>query len=274
MMPDTLSLTHNREETLDVFRAIRRATRKFRALKLDFTTLHRVTPAAALVLAAELDRWRRIHKIRPVVFDADRWDPNVSRLLFDMGLFDLVEAQNLPVIRRDLEPVERFIRYRTGRGALGEEAVALREAVESCIGEGLPSRRAMYRGVTEAMTNVHKHAYIGPFVDATPIIKDAWWIGGGFAPDQHRLRVLVYDQGIGIPATLPRRYALERVTDVLRGRGWHDNDAGRIAAAMELGRTRTGNPNQGRGLPDLQLFVNAADRATLRILSRRGEYIC
>ena len=131
----------------------------------------------------------------------------------------------------------------------------------------------MFRGVTEAMTNVHKHAYIGPFRDQTPIIPGGWWIGGGFNAERKTLRALVFDQGIGIPVTVPRRFSLEKVFDFFQGRNLPDNDSGRIAAAMELGRTRTGNPHQGRGLPDLKLLADASPGARLRILSLRGEYI-
>lgn len=268
-----MSLRTNRDATLDVFQTIRRAVRKRRRLKLDFTTLMEISPAAALVLAAEIDRWRRLLDFRPVVLDVDRWNSKVCRLLHDMGLFDLVEAQNSPVLDPTKAPTESFIPYRTGKGALGDDAVALRESIEGVIGGELPGRRDMFRGVTEAMTNVSKHAYIGPFRDGTPIVRDAWWIGGGFDLINRRLRVLVFDQGVGIPSTLPRRYAREAIKDVISGRGWGDQDASRIAAAMELGKTRTGMPNQGRGLPDLQLFVRSSNDGVLRILSSRGEYL-
>ena len=63
---------------------------------MDFTTLREITPAAALILAAEIDRWRRLTDIQPTVLDVDDWDPAIARLLHDMGLFELVEAQNPP----------------------------------------------------------------------------------------------------------------------------------------------------------------------------------
>ncbi len=272
-LPAVMSLRRNREQTLAVYQAIRRATRKRRPLRLDFTTLRETTPAASLVLASEIDRWRRIQNIRPVVIDEDRWDPVIFRLFNDLGLFDLVKVQNPPTLTGLPEHTERYIRYRTGLRALGDEAVALRQAVEVVIGEELLGKSAMYRGVTEAMTNVHKHAYIAAYRDHTPILRDTWWIGGGFDVKQRRLRVLVFDQGVGIPVTLPRRYSMERVGDIIRGRGWKNGHAGRIAAAMELGKTRTGKQNQGRGLPDLLRFVNVRDRGSLRILSLRGEYL-
>ncbi|MGH7012561.1 MAG: hypothetical protein ACREEL_00125 [Stellaceae bacterium] len=274
-MPEVLSLKENRYDTIEIYRSIRRAVRKRHALHLDFTTLRRVTPAAALVLASEIDRWRRIRNFRPIVMDIERWDPGIAQLLLEMGLFDLVDAKNPPAFDPTAQSTQRFIRFRSGSGARGDEAIALRERLEGVTGESAvpQSRRALFRGVTEAMTNVHKHAYHGPFEDHTPILPDEWWIGGGYDIARKSLRALVFDQGVGIPNTLPRRFPLQSIVDFIKRRGWTDRDSTRIAAAMDLGATRTGNPYQGRGLPDLRRLANSARQARLRILSRCGEYI-
>ena len=82
-----------------------------------------------------------------------------------------------------------------------------------------------------------------------------------------------YDQGVGIPATLPLKYPKEMIHSALRNLGIiGSRDGEHILAAMEIGRTRTDLPNRGRGLNDLRAFVDQSGTGNLRILSRKGEY--
>src|SRR3954469_13914731 len=65
-----------------------------RRVYVDFRSLRKLDPCGALVLAAELDRWRRFYIFRTHVPDVNEWDPNVLRLLSQMGLFSLLNARN------------------------------------------------------------------------------------------------------------------------------------------------------------------------------------
>lgn len=78
--------------------------------------------------------------------------------------------------------------------------------------------------------------------------------------------VVFLDHGQTIPGTLPAWKDLER----LRERFGVWNDGAKIRAAMELGRTGTGNLGRGKGLPDLLEIIKAHSGSMLRILSRRG----
>ena len=49
-----------------------------------------IGPAAALVLAAEIDRWRMTKGVKLDPRDQQNWHPEVARLLWQMGFFGLV----------------------------------------------------------------------------------------------------------------------------------------------------------------------------------------
>lgn len=88
------------------------------------------------------------------------------------------------------------------------------------------------------------------------------------------MTVAVYDQGVGIPMTLPRSTKWQRV------RGWLKNaavttndDAEMIAAAMEVGRTSVATDGRGAGLAQYLDFVDHSDAGHLRIISNSGEIL-
>ena len=95
---------------------------------------------------------------------------------------------------------------------------------------------------------------------------------GAYHSPSKLLTCAFFDRGVGIPATLPKTHG-ERFSGLLESLGLPNNDASLIAAAMELGRTRTGFGYQGRGLTDVQKFVEHFENGMLRILSRGGKYI-
>ena len=264
-VPEQLSLEYNYEETLAFFNELRYLSGIPRAgLKIDFTTLQDIGPAAALVLAAELHCWK-LSALKTVrVLDIHRWNQNVRFLLDEMGLFDLVQVINPPPSLG--QPPLRFIRFKSGKAADGELAKKLRIDLEKITGE-IPGWSDLYRGLAEAMTNVRQHAYEG----GSGGNLERWWMFGAYHKPTKLLTCAFFDRGVGIPATLPRTHT-ERVAGLLERLGLPNNDASMIAAAMELGRTRTGFQHQGRGLADVQKFVEHSENGALRILSGGGKY--
>ena len=264
-VPERLSFEHDYKETLAFFNRLRYLAGIPRTgLKIDFTTLQDIGPAAALVLAAELDCWR-LRARKPIrVLDIHKWNRNVRFLLDEMGLFDLVQVVNPPP---SLGPAPlRFIRFKSGQAADGELAKELRIDLEKITGE-IPGWSNLYRGLAEAMTNVRQHAYEGGGSGNL----EKWWMFGAYHNPSKLLTCAFFDRGVGIPATLPRTHR-ERLAGLLESLRLPNSDAAMIAAAMELGRTRTGLQNQGRGLADMQKFVESSESGILRILSRGGKY--
>ncbi len=239
----------------------------------DFRTLREVGPAGALLLAAELDRWRRLRDFRMHVVKSKSWDQNVCRLFDEMGLFDLLDVDNPPSFGQSDEADIKFVRFRSDNTALGDKAKQLRSAIESIAGP-VPEASNLYRALTEAMSNVSNHAYPEGESYEIPILKKQWWMAGSYSQPDRRLTIMFYDQGVGIPVTLPRKHTREKINGILDKLGLKDDDGARIRAAMELHRSRTDLDNRGYGLfRDIRNYTKLVDDGRMRILSGTGEYI-
>ena len=273
-LPAVLSFERNYREAIDFFNKLRQAAERRVPLRIDFTTLREVGPAAMLVLAAELDCWRLRQEHRIRVIDITNWDQGIRGILDNMGLFDLVKVSNPPPPVGTTRLPLHFIRFKSSNLADGDLAVDLRTDLEAVTGK-IPGWQHLYRGLAEAMTNVRQHAYPQANHENTRYNKvQKWWMCGAYNDNTKVLTCSFFDRGVGIPKTLPKTHGWEKIRGVLSGLGlMKKDDASLIAAATAMGRTRTGAKHQGRGLADVMEFVRKSQGGKLRILSRRGQYI-
>ena len=275
VLPEVLSLSSNYDRFVQVIREFRKSARGGRRpAALDFKNIRKVSPAAALVLVAELDRWRRLSggKLRAV--DLELWDPEVRQLLQEMGFFKVLEVGNAPILDNErLDSDTTLIQFRTEDMVIGETAVRVREDIEAVLGGEVPNRRELFRAVSEAMTNSLQHAYPPHLRRDKTCAYNRWWMAGSYRRSKKLLRILFYDQGVGIPKTLPRKFPMEKIRGFFTNLGIQRDDASMIQAAIELTRSSTEQPHRGKGLPEIQRFVSDFQDARLRILSGRGEYI-
>ena len=79
---------------------------------------------------------------------------------------------------------------------------------------------------------------------------------------------MFYDQGAGIPATLPTSDVVERLREYFDF--WPDSR--KIEAAMEVGRSATGSAERGKGLQNLLEFAKGHTEGRLSIYSLKGMY--
>ncbi|NII09981.1 sensor histidine kinase [Oleiagrimonas sp. C23AA] len=240
-------------------------------LYVDFTTLETLTPAGALLLVAEFDRWREIveyQRLQPIKLD--RWDPTVKARLTEMGFFTLLNSTE-PVEseeRCDPETGDRFVPFLSGHRSEGEKARELRLSIER-LGHRLAEPNALFQGLTEAMTNVQQHAY-----DGSAAVK-RWWMSASVNSSGRKLRVMFVDHGLGIPKTLhPDLIESVRAAAARVSESWVKNDARLIEAAVKQGRSSTRDSHRGNGLhQDIQGYIENHDTSgTLRIVSGRGKY--
>ena len=82
---------------------------------------------------------------------------------------------------------------------------------------------------------------------------------------------MFFDQGVGIPSTLPRRHPsiFRKLQELLQR---EDGPGARIQMALRVGESSTGHTFRGKGLNDVREFVRLCGEGELRILSGRGEY--
>ena len=238
---------------------------------VDFGAVKHIGPAASLYLASEIFRCRYAQRGQIQVTGRHPDDSEIAGRLKEMGFNSLlgIDDSHIP---STLSAVE-YIKYFTSCDVSGEMAYRLRKALEagsSAIEERLQS--AIYAGLTEAMTNVAQHAYLP--LDGRQFLqmRGRWWMAGSIDRRTNELMIMFYDQGIGIPLTLPRTQPAERLRRVLQIIGANPDDGQMIKAATLIGRSRTKASHRGRGLQDIIEIVNVSSSGRLRILSNRGEY--
>ncbi len=265
MLPEHLDFERDYDTTASHFNLIRDAARgRYKIKYLGFELIEEISPAAALVLASEVHMWNRriTGRLRAV---HETWNPNIKRLLCEMGYFELLglDRPSSPGPTGDVT----FLNFRRGtsdpidKGKLAKE---LRIDIEGLVGTGI-KKHEFYQGLSEAIVNVGQHAYPEGTSYAS---RKYWWQSASFDRRDRTLTVMFYDQGIGIPNSLPATGFLERI----RARFDRWPDSLKIKAAMKYGRSSTRRGERGKGLQDLVKFAKAYPGGRLSIYSGTGLY--
>lgn len=281
--PETLDLANNYEATLAFLMQIRwrspgssfhPETRKPLALFTDFAALRQIAPATGLVLAAEIDARRLASGLRPRSHDRE-WDPAIRSYFDEAGLFELLGIE--PQIQSgDVAPSPlKAVRFARGRSVTGEIGSELRDKLEKLCGSSIGPRRTVYEAISEAIANT-RHAYPRDAAIWPSKNTGRWWAAGTWNSDTNVISLQLYDQGVGIPSTLPRS---EHWSDILRMPGLSGRlhperlDNRLLQAALEVGRTSTGQQGRGKGLAEMASWVDKLASGFLRITSGKGSII-
>jgi hypothetical protein len=161
--------------------------------------------------------------------------------------------------------------YHAGTIVDMSEMLALQKRLEQELGYDLAFD--LCSGIQEAVTNAVHHAYIEERGDGLELKEEGWWL---FA--QHvdgEVHISICDVGVGIRRSLPKSgvWPVRVIDAMLKTIGAStDLDAKYIKAALELGETRTGEGNRGKGLPEMLQLVKNAGFGGLRIHSNKGMY--
>jgi len=270
--PPVLDLEENYEATIALLKNIRSATRTLNAkFMIELKAVREISPAAALLMVAECDRWREKTQqkwLRAV--DAALWVPSVRRRLKEMGFFEVLKTRNVP---QDTYVVgeDRYVPFLTGTRNVGQPAKDLRTSIEG-LGLTIVDSPALYDGLVEAMTNVTQHAYAAP--DGSEAQR--WWISASVNTSLNRMTVMVVDHGAGIARTLPRSTKWELIRQLL-GPTLLKDDAKLLEAAFSVeggNRSQTGEDYRGKGLRDnIKGYVEAHEsRGHLHVIANHGRY--
>ena len=264
VLPSRLDFEENYETTTSHFAILREAVQTGLRIKtLEFGKIRAISPSAALVLASEVDQWKQRWrgKLRA---DLPTWDEDIKRLLCQMGYFELLDIPNpetdWPTKSMTFLP---FKRGRVSDSNGGQLAKELRIHIETLVKQKI-KRHFLFEGLSEAITNVVQHAYCG----VTDLSRKQWWLSASFDSDAQKLCVTFYDQGVGIPETLPTSGFSEQIKD------WTNTwtDSRKIEAAMAVGRTASQLPERGKGLQNLVEFARSHREGSLAIFSNLGMY--
>ena len=268
--PRDLDLQDNYNATIAFLNRVRQAISGIQhGLVIDLKDLKVISPAAALLLVAELDRWRETTRTKRLnTVEAEKWDPNVTMQLHQLGFFDLLGAEIDTSALPDSSQ-QAHIKFLRGHQSLGEAARKLRMSIED-LGLTLSEPGALYDGLVEAMTNVRHHAY------PSSRHQGRWWMSASVDKGTNQLTVMFLDHGQGIPTSLPRSRIWPDVNSAISKIGSLGGmDHGNlIKAAITAKRTRTGDLHRGNGLrDDIQGYVEKQSvNGALRIYSNYGYY--
>jgi hypothetical protein len=143
--------------------------------------------------------------------------------------------------------------------------------------EGL--RLSLCGAVVDALENVRDHAYPQDHFVGIRHIPN-WWFTGAADRDKRWLLLGIYDQGVTIPVTLPRRFGMSAATSLFSsvfGLSFDPADpkfdGQALEAAMRLSESSTGQRHRGKGLAHIKQVVGNCSSGQLRIVSRNGEYV-
>lgn len=273
--PSTLDLRENYGLTIDLIRTIRKwvHTAKRTPIHIEFEEIDKISPAASLILSAEMHRWsifRPNSKIRAST--VSDWNNEVKWLFCKMGLFKILNLDDPASIPSEDDIPDSLSRvylpFFHGQKRDPKRIIDLRDSIEDLTGR-LKRRRAFNDGLTEAIINVRQHAY------NSEKRVDRWWISASIDHQNRSLTVMCLDHGIGIPNSLRQSKVLELGLSTfgkLKSRMQVDHDI--IRAAVEGGKSSTGMSFRGKGLrKDVKRYVEQHDsEGALRIFSGNGYY--
>lgn len=272
ILPENMDFSENYERTAVFVNAIRiiakAASRRsvgcsYTLRNVSFDKIRTISTSAGLVLAAEISRWNDTlpGSLTPRV---EGWDPKIRLQLTELGFFELFK---LPRPNVALENTDiRHIKYL--KGSYGEEnkTVKLRKNIESLIGDTLHGSPFLFQGLSEAINNVCEHAY--PHGRS----RKRWYVTGGYKIPSNELKIVFYDQGVGIPHSMPTSNSWNKVSQPLIARGVIADHGEIIRAAVEMGKTSSLKEKKGKGLQDLHEFIRQRDFGYLAIFSQKGLY--
>lgn len=265
----------------------------------DFTAIRQITPAAALVLAAEYDRARMrvlvsamvraarlgkeldVDAYRLSLIDLNHWAPQVVHSLGQLGFFELLDIDEFvpEVPERD----EHILPFVTGDNvdseAIGELTGKLKDLLDKLAVPNEGTTVHLHGRIMDAIQNVRDHAYPSGVIWQYPPVGH-WWVAASVDTSENRLDLIVYDQGVTIPGSIPRSPRRALISAALRRLVGIDEtlidpkyDGVAIKAAIEAGTTGTDQPHRGKGLMFMRELVTFCKRGEIRILSRNGSYV-
>ncbi|WP_148233741.1 hypothetical protein [Aurantimonas manganoxydans] len=254
---------------------------------IDFRPMTEVTPAAALVLAAEYDRARRL-----VTEDADRlgtlflvaleqWRPEVVGVLRDNGFFHLLGIEAEPEFDSNADRI--ILPFISDTTDVQQEKVGLQlqKLIRIAQERGVETSDSMFDfagPIGEAMENVVHAAYTDKVQFQYPHV-GRWWMSSSIDFAKRQMQAAVYDQGATIAGTLKDWRFFPtfsshfwRVFGVEFDERNPSYDSQVIAHAIEHSASMTGLSHRGKGLGMMKRFVDESGDGRLTILSRRGFY--
>ncbi len=243
-------------------------------VKIDFSNTKRMVVCGTLLFFSELNRIERELGSLNLVSCIPPKDETVSQVLKHLGILKMLNNKS-PIIPERAD----VINWKIASGEI-TDATKVGQILEAQSKLPKDKSKKLYRGVSEAMTNVSQHAYMDLRNDGAKIVDDKGWWMFCREEDDH-IFVAFCDLGVGIPITLPKTMEENKeenlFTAILHKLFGSDkdkySDGELIRAAIEIKRSRTQKRHRGKGLLDMIKAIETTQGGRLTILSNKGGYM-
>lgn len=268
--PAALGVFEDRiEQTIQFLQDVRRAISSAgeKSVLIDLEGCEVASRAACLLLTAELDRSRYLHKS---VFLRSPLSTDLIEVLYAFGLYDFFNM-NPPLSRKVQRQNDKFtILVRSGDATTEEVKYKLASiaAVAKHVCKRSSLAASIEEALQEAMLNAGEHAYEG--VDDDQLPPTRWWFAGMYDPDQNEAFFYALDHGRGIPARALETMPLEIDNYVGSSDAETTTDVEVLEAAILAPRLNTAG--RGKGLPTIVGLLNHSMSGGIRIHSGEAAW--
>lgn len=233
-------------------------------ITIDFSDLEYFSAAASLLLFAKISKCQLcvnapndIDIIQPV-------EKNVRALFQRSGLWNAIKPGGVSKIRRLIDTDNQYL-------SGSNEAIENFDKVLASTIVNLAKQNVKFtkdngiiftRGITEAILNVHYHAYSSSsLANLFPQISNGrWWQCCWFDKDNQQFVFIIFDDGEGIPSGIKKAYQKK------------DSDSELIKFAMTKGISKTLDPQRGKGSDDIIKTSCVFPNSHLLVFSGHGYY--
>ena len=281
-LPPVMNFSGEYDVTIKYINGIRMFTKAgrhrpsdHRLSRISFNNLKTISASAALVLTAEISRWDD-YSTRKLLPETSGWDKDIYNKFKQLGYFDLFDNNpTIPLKEEELLTKIRLVKYIKGTSGDVPRRREVGQELEKIIGEKVPKWMFLSTGLQEAIVNVGHHAY--PEKAKFNELDKYWYLTASFDQEANTIKIVFYDQGVGIPASLPSSSMKEQLLSWLSEHfpsvDKHE-DKVLLKAAVAVSRSRTQEPDRGKGIPDMLEFIRQKENGYMSILSGKGLYKC
>lgn len=253
-IPEIFSFKNNPEETI-VFlnKLIKRIEKKILRQKffINAYKVKEVTTEALIYIIAVI---YNIKANRPLQYS---FRGNLPLARKPKEVFEKSGYLNFFRIRRLMMPdCVEYVQIKSGKDVDTNMAAEICDFVNNKLGTDNSFTKILYSTLIELMSNTAKHAY-----NEHNKMARCWYIYA--ICDDDKVSISFVDTGDGIPKTVKRKF-LEKVSLAVT-----DSDL-IYSAFTEKGRSETGLPNRGRGLPQINKYVGEQKLKDFFIVSGAG----
>jgi len=282
LAPSVLSFSNNSIATIEFFDKLKESIFTKRIAKrkgevrrqpfaIDLKSVRRISVPTAVVLAAELHRWSLSQKTNLRTRGVSGWSPRVRALLTGLGVFELLGV-HIKQKKDDIAPEIVLLKLQSGVKRDGESVDKLQTWFKA-MGVVFDEKRFVFGALDEAILNCIDHGYLDTGEKPRfPYAGHRWWATSCYDPVNDSLRFFVYDQGIGIPKSLPSNPNFwPSVLKSLKAFVGEAPQSSIIESAFEIGRSRTHLAERGKGLDKMREAIDKAGAGYLRVISGQGD---